>query len=67
MKRLKIQTLVIVVNSNSCDCGPNGSVQEFCEVDFGFDPKISFHPHDLFCHHANVQKLLESGRNCFKR
>jgi hypothetical protein len=47
-------------NPNFYDHGPDGSVQnfwKFYEVDFDFDLKIPFHPHDLFCQHANLQKF----------
>jgi hypothetical protein len=50
----------MIENSNSCDSGPDGSVQEFWkfyEVDFDFDSKTPFHPHDLFCQQANLLKF----------
>jgi hypothetical protein len=48
-----------VEKSNLEDSGPDGTVQEFWqfhEVHFGFNPKTPFQPHDLICHHTNVQK-----------
>jgi hypothetical protein len=48
MKRLKIQTIVVL--------GSDGSINDFWEfykVEFDFGRKTSFHPYDMFCHHTN--------------
>jgi hypothetical protein len=57
-----------IENSNCWNHCPDGAFQDFwnfIEVNFGFDPKTPFHHHDLFYHHANIQKFLMLQIICF--
>jgi hypothetical protein len=38
----------------------------FYKVDFDFDPKTLIHPSEFPYRHANPQKNLRSGSNCFR-